>query len=745
MRPLSFVRVETARLLRARTTWLFLGAASLCPLAGYSLYQPAGEGTTAALVLANPLLAGALGGMFLFGVLTLFELDRVRKGGMEAIANSIVSPLGSSAAKTAALLLTAGLSALLTFLLYLPYTWFRLGAAFSFGEYSKFAGVFLLPALGMGVLASAAFYLLFRRADLSLVCLGALLLAGVGPWNGGTYLLYWIDLSGVGFSGDLGNTALYRMALYSRLLWLCLFGGLWVLALLCVRTHGKGVLGSLRRNGRRICLPLLALALLAGGVGMYCKQPYLDHEAPVAMDTGGVTGGGMSATVSGAEEEAAGLTIRKTQFDLRLDAQGGSMEGEARYQVENAGGEQRECLLEISPGYTVDRVTANGAEIPFTDLDNDYFILTKNIALTLPAQQEMEVVVQYHGSPQIPANTGVLTLYYEITPEYISLGGQTVLPSFQGAAEEDCTHSGQVTLPTGMELIATGETAKPAGENQDGTTTWQVQGSGLRPVLFGGNYTRVRVPDMVFPVYFCYSRTHAQEFEELDVVDLLQQTLSYCVENYGPLPYSEEYPLNIVMSSAHMMGGGASDNLSFMGESFFSAANLADPSKGASAAEVIAHEIIHQWWGIQRYLMDEENPDWSSEALTCYTTYRMMKAEKGADYGKEHYLDVWQEKYETMQNNFYVQNPEYLAMLPEKHQAALSAMLFDANTYGKAPLQVYKAQQLVGGEEAMDEILNGLFQTGGTELPPFLTWQDFLDACGLTEEQLALEGGEDLG
>ena len=38
----------------------------------------------------------------------------------------------------------------------------------------------------------------------------------------------------------------------------------------------------------------------------------------------------------------------------------------------------------------------------------------------------------------------------------------------------------------------------------------------------------------------------------------------------------------------------------------------------------------------------------------------------------------------------------------------------------------------------MDQILRELFQNGGTELPPYVTWQDFLDACGLTEEQLTL-------
>lgn len=48
------------------------------------------------------------------------------------------------------------------------------------------------------------------------------------------------------------------------------------------------------------------------------------------------------------------------------------------------------------------------------------------------------------------------------------------------------------------------------------------------------------------------------------------------------------------------------DNLSYMGELFFSEDNLKDPSKGASAEEVIAHEIVHQWWGSQCPIMDLE-------------------------------------------------------------------------------------------------------------------------------------------
>ena len=54
----------------------------------------------------------------------------------------------------------------------------------------------------------------------------------------------------------------------------------------------------------------------------------------------------------------------------------------------------------------------------------------------------------------------------------------------------------------------------------------------------------------------------------------------------------------------------------------------------------------------------------------------------------------------------------------------------------KMPLKILKAEQLVGGEEAMDKILKKLFQEKAYS---YLTYEDFLNACGLTKEDLELE------
>ena len=83
--------------------------------------------------------------------------------------------------------------------------------------------------------------------------------------------------------------------------------------------------------------------------------------------------------------------------------------------------------------------------------------------------------------------------------------------------------------------------------------------------------------------------------------------------------------------------------------------------------------------------------------------------------------------------------PEYLERLPEGVRLNISNSLSGMRQYCEMPLKILKAEQLVGGEEAMDQILNSLFNRELDPMYPYLTYQEFLDACGLTEEDLSLD------
>ena len=130
---------------------------------------------------------------------------------------------------------------------------------------------------------------------------------------------------------------------------------------------------------------------------------------------------------------------------------------------------------------------------------------------------------------------------------------------------------------------------------------------------------------------------------------------------------------------------------------------------------------------------------WSAEGLTVYTTFRIAEKLYGEEYAEKNYLEQWRQAAEEYYLNFYVRNPEYLAALPEDRQLEISNSLEYVRQYCEMPLKIRKAEELVGGEEAMDQILCSLFSRELDPAYPYLTYQDFLDACGLKEEDLNLD------
>ena len=176
-----------------------------------------------------------------------------------------------------------------------------------------------------------------------------------------------------------------------------------------------------------------------------------------------------------------------------------------------------------------------------------------------------------------------------------------------------------------------------------------------------------------------------------------------------------------------------------MDESDFTAANLNRAEKGSGDSEVMIHELVHQWWGLGN-MFDIPEPDspWSAEGLTVYTTYRIVKELYGEEYARTHYIDQWQQEVDDYYLNFYVRHPEYLEMLPEAGRLRISNSLSGMRRYSEMPLKLLKAEQLVGGEDAMDQILHDLFNREIDPMYPYLTYDEFLSACGLTEEDLNL-------
>jgi hypothetical protein len=269
-----------------------------------------------------------------------------------------------------------------------------------------------------------------------------------------------------------------------------------------------------------------------------------------------------------------------------------------------------------------------------------------------------------------------------------------------------------------------GSTVELLSEKEN-NKTWLVKANGNGIDLIAGNYVMKELGNQHMPVQLYYSSTIEDKMQKMDAEKVMKDTIKYCSNHYGELyNVSENNPLKILQGTVFYGGGVAYPNISIMDETCFSDNNLSDKLKGPGSAEVLAHEISHQWFGVKC--------GGSGEGLAVYTTYRIAKEKYGEEYAQKNYVDQWKKDIKEKSDNFYIRHPEYLDVLPEKYAETVLDNRA-VNQYSKMPLQILKASELVGGEEKMDKILSTLYDKTKTQR---ISWQDFLDACNLKEGDL---------
>ena len=726
MRMLRLFPLELRRLLQSRLTWLTMALTGLSPVLGLVLYKPATSTTMLSMYLANPAITGGVAGAILFGLLAIFELDRACRSRVDILTDAVVSPLTTALTRLLALLTAAVLTAALTMLVWLPISAGLIGSVFNGMNYALAYLLFLGLALPLGILAAAAAYQFTRRADLSIVLFIAFCALSLTVWAY-DWQLCWLNPCVWALSDDFSNFRVFRSVAWMRLTWLSALAGVWTVSYLCIRQYGKGLFGSLARSVRRIYRPAVALVLLACSGTAYAAQPFIDQSNP-------------DLTVMSFYEipYAEGVTFLSRSAQVFPDAAAGTVTGRASYQFQNTSGQEQSISFGINPGYTISNVQANGTDVPFTVSDYQEY----NEALlevTIPAEEEVELTMEYSGFPQesMPTMQGGK----ELSSEYLCLENSALSPRVMNVMPGEAGYPTtiEITLPASMIAIPfSSSEAEVISENEDGTRTWRYEANSAGGILYAGDYICEQIEAGGMTIEFYYGRKHQSVMEEAGAVDAVKAVVDYCTEHYGTLSFGTGETLKLIQS--RVAGGGyAVGGASLLDEADFTIANLGDTNKGAVPGETFIHELVHQWWGLGNMFdtVDSTSP-WSAEGLTVYTTYRIVKELYGEAYAREHYVDQWQQAVDDYYLDFYVRHPEYLEMLPENEQLAISNSLSQVRQYHEMPLKILKAEQLVGGEEAMDQILHDLFNRELDPMYPYLTYQEFLDACGLIEEDLNL-------
>ncbi|NFG41335.1 hypothetical protein FC789_09115 [Clostridium botulinum] len=732
MKVFSYLRVELNRIFHSKIVYLIMVLTMICPMAGYKLHMTSSFGTSSSDLIGNPSMAGALGGGVLFAIFTLLEFDRVRKHQTEALTNSIVSPLVLNVVRLISIGIVAIISVSITSVLYFPYTFMKMGNIFDSYTYWNSFFILMLPSVLLSILVISAFYQIFGRADISIVAFIVFMLTGFSKWFDSNNILHWINPIINSLSDYFGNGIVFRLMQHNRLFWFLVLGGLWVIGLLCVRRYGKGLFKSILYNSRKVYIPLLAMALISSGVYAYINQPYVYLESEF----------------DDSREINKQLELSNTDLEISFDTHRASLSGKAAYYLQNLSGSEQECKFKMNAGYTIQHITVNGKETAFRNSNNK----KGSIVFTVPNDPQIKINVEYGGVPKIDEREGhLLAVMCNMSNKGIDFTlASYIYPQLRTSTnKEGSPVTGKFTMPAELTPIVYGEQKQEDDEDdepvrnvaantvkllsEDGKNrTWyfNVNGDSWFTIM-AGDYVVKKLGDESMPIEFYYSRKIEEKMKEMSAEKVMDDTIEHCTSNYGKLRnVSENNPLRIAQRTIFVISGLGFTNLTTIPELSFSDKNLNDKLNGATRAEVLGHELAHQWWG------ELTVGDKSAESLAVYTTYRIAKETYGEEYAQKNYVDIWKQGAKEQNNNFYNRYPEYLDMLPEKYANEISDCNEVARLYEKMPLQILKAAELVGGEDKMDKILAKLYEKSAETK---ITWQDLLDACGLKEEDLNIE------
>ena len=740
---ISLYRVELRRLALSKYSWI---AASLClcaPLLGYSMYQMSSAIITTNQYIVNPVLAGTTIGALLWALLALLETDRVYRAKTDVLVDAIASPVIMALVRIAALVTLAAVVCALCVLAYLPYTIVKMDYLFDFGLYAVTFFTVMLPTWWVSILLSCAFYQITRRIELAGLLYGACAYISVSRFVAGDFFPRWLNPLINTYSDGFSSLYFLRIAFYTRVLWLCLSGGAYALSLMCVYRYQRNLMFSILRGLKKKTLPAVSTALLAAGVLLWSRQPFVDHGPAEWGDRDDELHEKYGYGNSDNDTTASAFTYRLTTKPAT-----GRLHGIAEYTISpsQSGSDSSRKSVGLNWGYTIKRIVCDEKEVNF-ETTKDVLYDMRWTTFMPPQGEWKTLTIEFEGYPGMLRCFAPYTWGSEVTRDYVCLNNASAMPRLTGITAPQ-SFTLELVLPGNLVPIANHCFLTDFIENADGiyangiyasgTKTWKGAVSGRSLWITAADYMMDTFNAASMDIDFVYSKKYEKVIKEHNILGALADVFNWCTDRLGKLSWAGDRNLLMVQRSEISGGGNAGEGWVEWGEAVFTPFNLNDPLKGASAAEVFVHEMVHQWWGGLGVLCGWSEGPWTDEGLTVYTTYRLMKDKYGEEYAKKYYIDVWQDAVDKQERSFYYRNPEYLDRLPERYRAEMNYGYMGTNHYCRMPLMILKAEQLVGGEEKMDAILRAI-QSEYERDGHFFTFQDFLDYCKLTEEDLILD------
>jgi hypothetical protein len=750
VKPGSLYRVDLRRLALSKFTW----AAAILSLCGPALgllgfFRGYGSALASNQYILNPLNAATVSGALVWAVLSLLEADRVSRNKTDVLIDAIAPPAAMAVVRLASVITLSALVCILCFLVYLPYTIVKMDYLFSFTLYARSFIAVMLPTWWISILIACALYQITKRLELAGLLFAVCVYFSFSRFVANDFFPRWLNPLIVTYSDGFSSLHYLRIAFYTRVMWLFLAGGFWTLSLLCVRRFQKNLAGSFLQNFKqyagvkKVYTPAVSAALLVIGILLWTVQPFVDHGS---VDSGFRFSD--EAVNKVFNSDSANNTVA-SNFTYRITAlpATGQINGLMEYTISEPG--SKEISIWINCGYKVRGITYGDKAIDFKT-GMEVLLDSRRTWFTLPESASLNgggqiLRIEFHGYPTMLRCFLPYSWGQEITRQNVSLTNGATVQSVTGISAPE-TSTFRLVLPVGLQPIVNHKMMSDFKNNNNGTMTWttEIQSPPSRSPsiwLAAASYKTETFHAGGIDIDFIYRKKYEKIMKEYSNTGARADVFNYCTEHFGSLKWAGDRNLMMLQRSEISGGGNAGPGWVEWSEYIFTPGNLNDPFKGANASEVFVHEIIHQWWGglgVSCGYEWEGNGLWSEEGLTVYSTYRLLKDKYGEEYAGKNYIDVWQAAVDIQERSFYYRNPEYLDRLPERYRAGLADGFRSTNLYARMPLMILKAQQLVGGEEKMDEILREVQEEYAGTGTAF-TYEAFLERCGLTEEDLKID------
>lgn len=714
----SLYRVELRRLLLTKQIWLICVLCLFSPLFGYSVYKSVSMDSMLGAYISNPVLAGTSVGAILWAIIAIVEADRQRRSGMNILADSVTLPIGHAVARMSALITTSSVLTVLCFVVYLPYTVVKLDYLFSIEVYFLHFFVFMLPTWWISILFAESFYRITQHVELSAVMYAALVYMCYSRFANRNYFLRWLNPIVEIYSDGFPDVWFLRLGAYTRLVWLCIAAGVWTCSLICMRKYEKGLFGSFVKGLKKVFLPISTAVLVTVGIVLWNVQPFIGNGGEKYDESDFL--------------QLSGSATNINHF-IDIDTTFGTLFGRSEYRI--AVPIKGESVFRLNAGYKIKSITYDGESVSFhtvkKDINGQY-----DTCFKLPAKYGKKLVIEYGGFPTV-AQSFMPAVHNSIGKNYIYLDHTSLVPLLADYGEAQKS-AFEVTLPENLIPFIEFEPLKKFVENGDGTRTYKTdlnEGGYIYNFIAGDYVTDNFLSSGGMNFRMVYGNRYHFGVEKYNVQQSICDVYEYCTAHYGKYPFMNGSSLTLFQLSSMTNTGYSIAGISTWDENVINLNALNDTNKGATATETFIHEMIHQWWG--NYLWFEDDGLWSSEGLTVYSTYRLVKEKYGELYAKQYYVDEWKKAVTEQDRSFYNRYPEYFDRLPKQYRERLSASNKTINCYKRMPLMILKAEKLLGGEEKMDEILGKMFSDYFKKGNQYkVTYKEFLDYCGLTEEDL---------